>query len=97
MSRINKFIETIQTDESNWIVVRVKSSYQKYLKHEKANQVIRKILIQSLKEDLVSILIEDNCVKVKVLEGKEEESIEKIKTQLAKHLGNPFKLIKLIR
>lgn len=97
MSKVNKFIETIQMDEEQMILIQVKSAYQKYLRHDKANRAIRKILVETLRNDLISIFIEATSVRIKVAAGKEQESIKKIEEQIEKQLGNPFKLIKLIR
>lgn len=97
MGKISQFIETIQSDEKQWITVRVKPTYHKYLKHEKCHTIIRRFLIDSLKDNLITVQVEPHEVKVKVKSGTEAECIKRIETQLAKHLGNPLKLMKLLR
>ncbi|MBS4539252.1 hypothetical protein GOQ27_12320 [Clostridium sp. D2Q-11] len=86
MDTLNYFLKYIKLDEEKRILISVQNQYESYLLEKESKKMILDGLKSILGEDFKTLEIGKNICRVTVLEGKEEESKEKIETELVKGL-----------
>lgn len=86
MNTLNNFLKYIKLDEEKRILISLQNQYQSYLQEKESKKMILDGLKSILGEDFKKLEVGKNICRVTVTEGKEEESKEKIETELIKGL-----------
>ena len=79
---LNKYINYVEFDDKKRIIVSVNVIYQSFLHIENIRQLLKKAIIDILKDDFVRLEIGKNRVRITVREGTEEKNINIIRTEL---------------
>ncbi len=79
---LNHFIKSMQLDEQKRILVSVHEFLESYLSTPENKKMIKDGLIQMLGEDFKQLEIGKNVCRVTVSEGREEELLKKLETDI---------------
>ncbi|MGO1367746.1 MAG: hypothetical protein ACTHVE_05855 [Senegalia sp. (in: firmicutes)] len=86
MDTINQFIKYIKLDEEKRILLAVQNQYESFLGEKESKKMILDGIKSILGDDFKKLEIGKNIARITVVEGKEEESMEKINEELVKGL-----------
>lgn len=89
----NQFINFVKLDDKKRILISVKPIYQSYLHVEKNKQLLKKAVVEILKDDFRKLEIGKNMCRITVLEGTEEKNLQIAKNELIKGLEMAMKFV----
>lgn len=84
MEELGQFIKQIQLDQENNIVVVVEEQLLTLLQNRKVQFFLFSTAKKVLQDDFINLDIENNRIKIKVIEGTEEKNLERVRQELLK-------------
>lgn len=93
MDTLSLFIKNIKLDEEKRIIISVQNQYESYLQEKENKKMALDGLKSILGEDFKKLEIGKNVCRITVLEGKEEESKEKIHSELVNGLNQAMEFM----
>jgi len=89
----NQFIKYVKFDDEKRILVAVQLNFQSYLQDDKNRQMLKKFVLDLLKEDFIKLEIGKNLCRITVKEGTEEDNLQRVQTELMKGLEIAMKIM----